>query len=387
MQERRTIQSIQALRGIAAILVMFYHKKETFVIHGKHYGELFFGAGAMGVDLFFILSGFIMMMISRNNSSQKLGDYAAVGKFWINRFTRIIPLYYIVTILFYISVWRGFGFLHDAVSVAHLEKSFLFIPINGQDNAPFFGYAAIRVGWTLNYEMFFYGLFGLSLLFGKWRWHFFIGLMLCNLIVLPLLLKGAFSLDAMHSYHFTYGYLNLITNPINWDFLFGIALGFLIFGNWKWKISKKWSFIFLILSLIYVLIIYGTRWNAWHGITRWATPIAILLFFVIYTELNYQLRVPKFLVYLGKLSYSIYLVHLMMQYWTRSLFVHTKLSTYLNTPLYLVVASIFTIVIAIIFQYLIENKLSNYFKKILINLFFSKELVTIVVEESRTVDF
>ncbi|QES89785.1 acyltransferase family protein [Rhizosphaericola mali] len=368
MQEKKTIQSIQALRGIAAILVMFYHKKDTFIIQGKNYGECFFGAGAMGVDLFFILSGFIMMMISKNNSPQKLFNFTSVIKFWINRFTRIIPLYFIVTILFYLSVWRGFNFLHDPVSLNNLEKTFLFIPLNGRDIAPFYGYAAMSVGWTLNYEMFFYGLFGISLLFGKWRWYFFIGLMLCNLILIPTILKGYFSLDAMHHYHFTYGYLNLITNPINLDFLLGILIGFLIFRNNTWKIGKIWSFICLILSFIYVVILYVTRWDAMHGITRWATPIAIFLFFVIYTELNYGLRVPIFLSYLGKLSYSIYLIHLMMQYWTRSLFVHTKLSMYLNTPLYLIVASIFTIIIAIIFQYLIENKLSNYLKQILIKL-------------------
>lgn len=150
---------IQYLRGYAALMVVLdhamlrlAHADARFAHLANYAGDL----GAMGVQIFFVISGYIMVAIAHD----QFGKPGATGRFWLARLTRIAPLYYIATaIALVMPVWLG----GRVFAFPDILKSLLFIATDARpdENAllPILG-----VGWTLNYEMFFYLLFGLGLL-------------------------------------------------------------------------------------------------------------------------------------------------------------------------------------------------------------------------------
>ncbi|NWG93561.1 MAG: acyltransferase [Parvularculaceae bacterium] len=133
------ILSIQYLRAIAAVLVVALHS--TIVIRRDYAPEFpMFTTGEFGVDIFFVISGFIMWTIA----AEKPTTPAA---FLERRIIRIVPLYWAVTIpTAFISTDAGLTFvLPDPWSLA---RSFLFIPEWNEKLA--MAAPIVFVGWTLN---------------------------------------------------------------------------------------------------------------------------------------------------------------------------------------------------------------------------------------------
>jgi len=125
------LQSIQVLRALAALLVVF-----------AHFEYIKPAVGGFGVDIFFIISGFIMAYIVNKSADS----------FLYRRIIRIVPLYYAMTFLaagLYLAKPSWFRSL--ILTPATLAKSLLFIPYQIKDSGP-----VLTLGWTLNYEMFFY---------------------------------------------------------------------------------------------------------------------------------------------------------------------------------------------------------------------------------------
>ena len=146
------IRNLQALRAVAAYMVVLYH------FLGQQVSQLyppakFLSFGAAGVDIFFVVSGFIMVVTTMKRDM-------APGEFLLHRIARIVPVYWVVTILLFAIVMYGFkpvGIMR--MQPDWLAKSLLFIPFDRDGRVE----PIISVGWTLNYEMFFYLLFALSL--------------------------------------------------------------------------------------------------------------------------------------------------------------------------------------------------------------------------------
>ncbi|MBZ6397130.1 MULTISPECIES: acyltransferase family protein [Pantoea] len=86
------IQSIHYLRGIAALLVVAYHNRSFSYEHytGENWTEVLFQGGAFGVDLFFLISGFIIAYSTRRAEHSHLSDYV------LRRFFRIYPVFWLV---------------------------------------------------------------------------------------------------------------------------------------------------------------------------------------------------------------------------------------------------------------------------------------------------
>ena len=150
---RHKLQGIEACRGFAAVLVVFYHAGRLISLP-QYYNYIplgdFFGFGHAGVDFFFVLSGFIITLVHRRD----LGRPAALGRFCYRRFVRIYPLYWIVTAI--VCVLALFSPDRAArLAPGHLVASLLLLP-HGQD--PLLG-----VGWTLEHEMLFYLAFALAI--------------------------------------------------------------------------------------------------------------------------------------------------------------------------------------------------------------------------------
>lgn len=144
---RGEVRAIQYLRGLAAFAVLVFHAAE------RAGGA--FGPGAAGVDIFFVISGFIMWTVTQQRETTP-------AQFLLRRLQRIAPLYWGVTLLVVaVALVAPAAFPAMSPTVGQVVQSLLFIPYRDTTGliAPL-----VVPGWTLNYEMFFYVLFALTLL-------------------------------------------------------------------------------------------------------------------------------------------------------------------------------------------------------------------------------
>lgn len=252
------LEGIQALRAIAALCVVSYH------IDPIH-------RGGFGVDIFFVLSGFIISYVSRNSIS--------VSDFIKNRITRIIPLYWGLTLC--ISLFLSTGLVTSSgedISIASLLKSLLFIPYNNLDGVP---RPILGLGWTLNYEMYFYALYAISLSIShKYR----------DIITTALLLL-LFKISPMDYYR----------DQIVMHFIIGM-----IAANIQRKVSfeiKNFYPIIIIVAAMFALD-DGT-YEADIRVLHYGPPSALLIILGCYVK-----KTPSFLASIGNWSYSLYLIHI-----------------------------------------------------------------------------
>jgi exopolysaccharide production protein ExoZ len=153
------INAIQGLRGIAALLVVADHSllrfsewTNTQALKSDHLLYVAELLGRHGVEIFFLISGFIMTV----TSYEEFGKHNAPPNFLWRRIVRIVPLYWVITALVIGQlVWQG-----HAPNPAWVAKSLAFIPYENESGSL---QPLLRRGWTLNYEMFFYALFAVAL--------------------------------------------------------------------------------------------------------------------------------------------------------------------------------------------------------------------------------
>lgn len=200
---------MQYLRALAASMVLVGH----VLAEAEHY----FGFDILlrglpwtrGVDIFFVISGFIIVLVSRDLH----GTPGGVRTFLRRRFWRVVPLYWLFTTLMLCILLVVPGAAKDTVlDWQQVEGSYLFFPLERYDGriAPI-----LSLGWTLNFEVFFYGLFALSLLVPR---KLGLILLLCGLMAWVLI--GAL-------FGFTAPALRFWSNPIVLEFGFGVCLGWL----------------------------------------------------------------------------------------------------------------------------------------------------------------
>ncbi len=162
MKTNSKLNNIQVLRAFAALSVVVFHTGFVFP-HLKIFGSY-------GVDVFFVISGYIMARILDDRLQPTLGPGAHVGDFFLRRrILRIVPPYWFFTLLLFAASLRMPALMGSTrASYVELFKSLLFIPFAkyGDVIQPL-----LFIGWSLNYEMFFYLALAIGILFHK-RWAF-----------------------------------------------------------------------------------------------------------------------------------------------------------------------------------------------------------------------
>lgn len=145
------LASIQILRIFAALLVVVAHFRQE--LKGYDPENIRMIDASFGVDLFFVISGFVISMASVKQSNP--------FSFMSRRITRLVPLYWILTLFVFSLSFIFPQMLKSAdLDLAQLLKSLFFIPFQKESGLV---QPVLFVGWTLNYEMFFYAVFALSL--------------------------------------------------------------------------------------------------------------------------------------------------------------------------------------------------------------------------------
>jgi exopolysaccharide production protein ExoZ len=145
---REQYQSVQYLRAIAALMVVVHHARNPYPWFDNPLAD--YHAFARGVDVFFLISGFIMAVI---------GSREPPRQFALKRLIRVVPIYWMATTLLLLVLAVRYGL--DSDLLRRWTLSMLFVPHLDGQGEPF---PLLPPGWTLNLEMFFYGIFLIGLL-------------------------------------------------------------------------------------------------------------------------------------------------------------------------------------------------------------------------------
>lgn len=269
---RNELNQIQWLRGIAALLVVFTH----FIgkANSVDLTDFSFSKGAIGVDIFFIISGFIMMYIANLKPQTPL-------KFIVNRAKRILPLHYFFCIALLIVYFIKPEMINSSVDKTYVWESFLLVPVM-RNNAEYIN----PVTWTLCYEAMFYLIFSISLKFKKINSSFaFTSLVIILISIYGFLYQG----DNI--------FVSAATDSISLEFLMGMVIYYLYKSNIKLN-----PILFIALSFLLYFILTN---SGFPRFVKDGVPSALL--FIAFINLpNVKLKVFNFL---GGISYEIYLCH------------------------------------------------------------------------------
>ncbi len=280
------LQSIQLLRALAALLVVFFHLRmqELAAINtlGSIEKPLLNGVvtnGYAGVDLFFVISGFIMVYVTQN---LKPGA-ATAADFLFARLTRVYPVWWVFAALALILLMttqlalpggNGWDRIARGTSVGpFLLKSFLLIP---QDVYPI-----LSIGWTLIHEVYFYIVFALILLLPRSWWLTVLFAWGCIVA-----LGGMIG----QSTHMATGFINLIFYPMTMEFIIGAAIGLAVISGF----AKRAGIVSLAATLWFVgaLACQGPETEAalgWGRVIWFGLPSALLVYAFAVLELNKRL--------------------------------------------------------------------------------------------------
>lgn len=348
------LEWVQALRGIAVLMVVVTHAR--YMLLGTTYqafAETYMRPGAMGVDLFFLISGFIMVYTTRRSG----GSVLEVAQFAVKRFARIWPVYAAV-IAFGLATTLQISALPKA-SWVQLAMSLAFIPVDPR--APPYFNLPYAIGWTLNFEIYFYLVFALSMLAGRLRWVAFFTWMLLTLVAIPLAVTGNVAASPDHDYHLGWRYLDQMANPVIWDFVVGVAIGLLYHS--MIRIKRLWiTNVLLFISIAFVIWWAAPTRATFHGIGNWGLSLAI--FFAIAALIGKETRItpPALIVWVGEISFSVYLFHIIVLAVIRALADTLGLANLVSTPVTVIVAIGLSLVYGAIANYFLERRLSEFVK-------------------------
>ena len=285
--ERRW-SSVQALRAAAALSIAVLHvlHDATSLDPGgmieRWHDAVPWGAG---VDLFFVISGFVMVYASNDLFGRRDGP----ALFMARRLIRIVPLYWAATTLFLlVALIARSAVSEGAGSIADVLMSYLFLPARRPNGSiqPIYS-----LGWTLNYEMFFYVVFAASIWQTRYRALLQVTLVLCVAI-------AAHSMVPAGATAFVFW-----TDPIVAEFLFGMAIAVLAAAGIS---LSAWLRAGLVVIALTALI--GGHIANIGGFAPVTTglPMAML---VIAATLGRAMTLPQALLLLGDASYALYLIH------------------------------------------------------------------------------
>lgn len=284
----RKIEAIQGLRAAAAFSVASLHVLHDAIgldpggFAARLHDALPWQAG---VDLFFVISGFVMVY----SSADLFGQYSGRTVFMTRRVVRIVPLYWAATTLFLlIAMLVPSAISNDDVTPARIAMSYAFIPAWSSSG---FIQPIYSLGWTLNYEMFFYIVFAAFISQARTRALLLIGATLgCLIAVHPLVPRAATA--------FVFW-----TDPIMAEFLLGVVIAViaetgLSLPDWLRAVGA-------------ILAIGALLAGHLEGVAL-AEPIAVgipMAVLVAMAVLGRPLPIPALLILTGEASYALYLVH------------------------------------------------------------------------------
>jgi exopolysaccharide production protein ExoZ len=304
------IKSIQILRAFAALLVVYAHFEFSKP-----------SIGSFGVDIFFIISGFIMAYIVDKNPNA----------FLYRRIVRIVPLYFSMTLAtILLNLARPNWFRNVIITPAAVIKSFLFVPYRIKQSGPI-----LSLGWTLNYEMFFYVVIAICIAI----WGSRKGMFACLSVLVLVVCWGT-------AYPPENYVLNFYSANIILEFVCGSLLYY--FGvNFGLGESRVSGFFFLLLGLAsFMFLIYANYYLYSIPMRFWLYGIPALfvtnMALMLENKIDLKNRGHRLGILLGDSSYAMYLVHPFVIYaFIRLVFKRVPF----NSPVFQLIELVFTMMV------------------------------------------
>jgi len=282
--------NVQALRAIAALMVVVVHAYavESTYLPGRPWTTPFHILGTYGVDLFFVISGTVMLA----STATWFGAEGAPRRFLVRRATRIYPPYWVVTALVLVAYWIVPSATGEHRSAPpQIPASFLALPQPGEP--------LLVVGWTLTYELVFYGVFALALTFARRFLPLVTGLWLAAALLVHLL--GPASNP----------WVRVLGSPFDLEFVFGMLIGAAALRGTF--VAPRALFALAVAAVIAVCVATAYSGREFLEVAWWrpfavGVPMALL----IYASLGLEregLLAPVWLRTQGDASYALYLWH------------------------------------------------------------------------------
>jgi exopolysaccharide production protein ExoZ len=289
--------SLQVARGVAANLVVLQHLTEFEAKYADtklpviaHYGDL-------GVDVFFVLSGFVMAAIAGR-------DVGPLEFLW-RRAARIYPTYWLATLLMLGIAFAAPELVHEPIDTLPWWRSFLLVAASPRQ-------PIVSVGWTLVHEVYFYLVFAGFLTF---RIPIVTGTIVWAVIWTTTSIL-------FQEYIATSPVLSMATSPLTFEFMMGLLIGAL----WMRHRTRRSLLLgitggmLLLLSIVLHFHFFATETYAFGDsqsaillrVVMFGVPIAVILYALVAYERETPCRPPALLVALGDWSYSTYLFHFMV---------------------------------------------------------------------------
>jgi exopolysaccharide production protein ExoZ len=299
VERNHPLALLQILRGIAAMMVVFHHF--CLAVAGYHpsasalvrsgLGSL----GAAGVDLFFVISGFIMVLTQTRTG----GSLSAAWTFWKKRFIRIYPLYWFWTSVLLILWAFSVALQAHHFSTSYIALSYLLWPTHEGTSLL---HPLLDQGWTLSYEIYFYLLFGISIALG-----------LRSTRLTFLIAAFAFLAAFGRLIDFPSGPGLLASNPLIIEFLLGAIAGTFatqlrVWGEAHGRLRRLLlgaGFAALVASMWMGDLVYS---ETMRRAIFWGVPAFLIVASAAMFPRD-SFRNCRQLIRLGDASYSIYLTH------------------------------------------------------------------------------
>lgn len=287
------LNNLQNLRALAAYSVVFYHCLMRFVTPSDPIGQAYLDLPSGGVDLFFVISGFVMVHTTRDDEKP----------YWFatKRVARIVPLYWVATaIVIAMVMLRDWIFPNVRLTAESILSSLFFVPHT--DAAGSF-FPILGVGWTLNYEMMFYAMFAISL-FLPTAWRLVAVISLITLVWLFATIVKTANLGGGSVI------ADFYSHPIIFEFAAGCIIAHalrmpsvtaFVRTTPMWPIALAGFAAFLLLP---ALAPAGTS-----TVLRYGAPAVLVVFAVAAQDLYRTPARETFVTRLGDASYSAYLLH------------------------------------------------------------------------------
>ena len=295
--------NVQFLRFIAAFLVVLYHAARHVRMSGADPGPLFAVAeatGFAGVDVFFVISGFIMVFTTRSQAGA-----ASSLEFLKRRLARIYsgywPFFILAAVVFAWARPEHFG-------AASLLKSFMLWP------APL-DQVLLDVSWTLSYEMYFYLVFGALVILGVAVRSSILGGIFLLVTAYNLLRHFAWQDFSPEQYYYNTFYDLFLTSPFLIEFFAGALLAIVLQSN---RGGNGWLLLtvgvagFAAAGMSNVFIYDGNVEQGFHVVPRvlmFGAPSVFLIWGLVNLERSGHIAAERFSLAAGGASYAIYLSH------------------------------------------------------------------------------
>jgi exopolysaccharide production protein ExoZ len=293
--KKTLLVNVQVLRAASVALITFVHLHNLFP--GVEPQGIFYRIGYAAVDLFFLISGFIMVVTTSPQPPSALS-------FCLNRICRVIPLYYLATLIVFVVAQIEPSVFHTSeASLSDLVNSLLFIPF---EKSPGRIYPLYFLGWTLNYEMFFYALFGAAIWLRPQR-----RVLLCSLVILAAVGAGTIASVTPQDSAVLYAF----SQPIMLDFVLGMMIGhfYPALSRLGAAIDTRLAAAALMgLALLFFALISlppGLAAPPTNTFVAFGIPMGCILLATVLLETGGYRVTSPLLLQSGNASYSLYLCH------------------------------------------------------------------------------